>query len=119
MCALSEMSSIGVQPTDREPNLRNAARLSLSGQLMTSILHEMYQPLVAAGLRARNGRDLLDAGGSSPEALRAIFEDIEGCLSFAIDIGQRLRCLSDNRPLELAPLDLNDTLRQVDRKSVV
>jgi len=112
-CSLFRMPGIGIDLDESQRNLLHAARLALSGQLLSAILHEMQQPLMAMRLRARNGRDLLAAGKHSPEAIHEIFRDIEGCAAFATDIASRLRLLSDKRPLALEPLDLNEAIREV------
>lgn len=112
-CSLFRMPSIGAGLGESQLNLFHAARLALSGQLLSAILHEMQQPLIAMRLRARNGCDLITKGHHSPEAIREIFRDIEGCAAFATDIASRLRLLSDKRPLELEPLDLNEAIREV------
>jgi len=112
-CSLFRMPSTGAELGESQRNLFHAARLALSGQLLSAILHELQQPLIAMRLRARNGRDLLAAGDHSSEAIHEIFRDIEGCAAFATDIASRLRLLSDKRPLELEPLDLNEAIREV------
>lgn len=112
-CSLFRMASLADELPESQLNLLHASRLALSGQLLSAILHEMRQPLVAVRLRARNGRDLLDAGRDSPDAIREIFDDILGSVSLATDIACRLRLLSDKRPLELDWIDLNAAIREV------
>jgi signal transduction histidine kinase len=111
-CALFRMPSVGDELAESQVNLLHASRLALSGQLLSAILHEMHQPLTAVRLRAKNGRDLL-AAGASPEAIDEIFRDIETSVVLATDIAKRLRLLSNKRPLELAPIDLNDAVREL------
>ena len=112
-CSLFRMWSVGGELPESQVNLLHASRLALSGQLLSAILHEMHQPLTAVRLRARNGRDLLDAGNASPEALAEIFRDIEASVSLATGIAKRLRLLSNKRPLELQPIDLNEAIEEV------
>lgn len=112
-CSLFKMSSIDDDLAESQINLLHASRLALSGQLLSAILHEMHQPLLAVRLRARNGHDLLDAGDASPDAIRSILRDIEGSVAFATDIAERLRLLSNKRPLALERIDLNAAIREV------
>lgn len=112
-CSLFRLASVDEDFEERQLNLLHASRLALSGQLLTAILHEMYQPLLAVRLRARNGLELLKAGNHSPVAIEEILKDIEGSVAMATDIAERLRLLSDKRPLELEWLDLNAAVREV------
>jgi signal transduction histidine kinase len=113
-CPIFRIPGIGSE-LENQVNLLHAARLALSGQLLGAIVHEMQQPLIAVRLRARNGRDLLAGGRHSIEAMEEIFVDIEGCVASATEIADRLRLLSDKRPLALEPLDLNEAVREVAR----
>jgi signal transduction histidine kinase len=112
-CSLFRMTSVGEDFEESQLNLLHASRLALSGQLLSAILHEMHQPLLAVRLRARNGLELLKSGNLSPAAIEEILTDIEGSVTLATDIAERLRLLSDKRPLELEWLDLNSAVREV------
>jgi PAS domain S-box-containing protein len=70
--------------------LAHAARLALVGELTTSIVHEMHQPLASI-----------------------LAKDIRRATANAADIGDRLRSLARQRPLETRPLDVNRLVGEV------
>lgn len=112
-CVLFGAQRVGDEFAETRLNLLHASRLAHAGMLLTSILHEMYQPLAAVLLRARNGRDLLDAGEHATEGVRVVFDDIESSVAFAVGIIDRLQTLSRKRPLERRPLDVNQPILDI------
>ncbi len=91
-------------------DLAHASRLALVGELMTSITHEVNQPLTAilgnasAGLRMVAKRTQDD----TTRELHEIFKDILDEGRLAADVIDRLRALARKRPLMLQALDVND-----------
>ena len=93
-------------------DLAHASRLALVGELMASIAHEINQPLTAIVSNA--GAGLILAAASGNEAtIREILSDIRDQGRLASDVIERLRALSHKRPLELAPLDVNEVARDI------
>jgi two-component system sensor kinase FixL len=94
--------------------LAHAARLALVGELTTSIVHEMRQPLTSILANAEAGLRLLETAADRPAAeVREILEDIRRATANAADIGDRLRSLARQRPLETRPLDVNRLVGEV------
>jgi PAS domain S-box-containing protein len=91
-------------------DLQHASRLTLCGELMVSIAHEISQPLMSILSNAGAGLLLLDAGkGNGGTAqLREILGDVQDRALFAADIIKRLRAFLRKRPLELRTLDVNE-----------
>jgi signal transduction histidine kinase len=84
------------------------------GQLLTSIVHEVQQPLVSIHLNATAGLAALEAQRPSKlESLGRVLRDINGGTSAAIEIIDRLRKLARKKQLERKPVDLNDVVNEV------
>ncbi len=90
-------------------DLFHAARLTLVGQLMASIVHEIQQPLTAILADADAGRRILRGRESGAELaeLREALDEIHDQSRAAATIVDRLRTLVRKRPLERRALDLN------------
>jgi PAS domain S-box-containing protein len=93
-------------------DLAHASRLALVGELMASIAHEINQPLTAIVSNAAAGVVLAAAAGNEA-TLREILSDIRDQGRLAADVIERLRALAHKRPLELAPLDINEIARDI------
>jgi len=89
--------------------LAHAARLALVGELTTSIMHEIRQPLAAIVTDADAG---MRYAARDPE-LHEIFREIHNVGLNAAAIIERLQALARKRPLELRPLDLNHVVHDV------
>lgn len=88
--------------------LAHAARLALVGELSSSIMHEIRQPLAATMANAAAGKLL-----AQDSEIREIFEEIERLGIRVADIIEHLRALVRKRPLALQPLDVNQVARDV------
>jgi PAS domain S-box-containing protein len=88
-------------------DLAHAARLALIGELVSSIAHEINQPLMSITSNASAGLRGLDGAAGATE-LREILTDIRDHGQLAGDIIERLRALARKRPLERQALDLNE-----------
>jgi PAS domain S-box-containing protein len=95
--------------------LAHAARLALVGELMSSIVHQIQQPLTAIVLNAQAGISLLSGGtnGAVRAELSEILGDISNDCNSVAAIIDRLKSLARKRPLELQELDLNDVVDDV------
>lgn len=102
---------------DLRSELAHMARLALIGQLIASITHEVKQPLTAIVGNAAAAIEAL--GSDTPHAhaaeLRDILRDIAAESRLAADVVDRLRALSRKRPLQVAPVDLNDVAAETVR----
>ena len=94
-------------------DLAHASRLALVGELMASIAHEINQPLTAIVSNASAG--LMLAVATDDVTLREILSDIRDQGRLAADVIERLRALAHKRPLELAPLDVNEVAHDIVR----
>ena len=94
-------------------DLAHAARLALVGQLMTSIVHEISQPLTAIASNAAAGLRSVGRETTDGAMVHEIFVDMSAQASTVIDIIERLRSLARKRPLEFQALDVNATARDV------
>src|SRR5262245_36032051 len=96
-------------------DLAHAARLALVGELMTSIAHEITQPLSAIASNASAGLLQLGRDGRPDAATEyhEIFVDIRDQCRFAGDVIGRLRTLAGKRPLERRALDVNEVTRDM------
>ena len=94
--------------------LAHASRLALVGELMTSIAHEVNQPLAAIVSNASAGLRLaVDLTGSHADEIREILDDVRAQGRLAADVVKRLRLLAHKRPLALGPLDVNEVTGEI------
>jgi PAS domain S-box-containing protein len=96
-------------------NLAHAARLTLVGQLLATIVHEVQQPLVSIRLNAKTALKMLEGQSAVSDAAgtRAILNDIHSASASASDMILRLRNLARKKPIELTALDLNEATTDV------
>src|SRR5688572_28060691 len=96
--------------------LAHAGRLALVGELTTSIVHEIQQPLTAI---SANTEAAAIHVARLPESARgevgAILADILEATGSAAEIIDRLRGIARKRPLEPQPVDLNELVAGVTR----
>lgn len=96
--------------------LAHAARLALVGELTTSIVHEIQQPLTAI---AANTEAALSHVSRWPRSATGevgpILSDIQEAIASASEIIERLRNLARKRPMEPQPIDLNEVVAGVAR----
>jgi PAS domain S-box-containing protein len=119
-----EFQGIGRDITDRkraqeaESKLATAARLTVLGELATSIAHEIRQPLGAILANAETAQILLESGlqgeGQLAE-IRTILADIHREDLRASQVIQHIRSLMQHRPAQMEPLDVNDVVHDVVR----
>jgi signal transduction histidine kinase len=90
--------------------LTHVTRVASLGELVSSIAHELAQPLTAILSNAQAGRELLAAPGSTGPDLAeidAVMADIGADGERASAVLTRLRSLLRKRTVEWTPLDLN------------
>ena len=119
-----EFQSIGRDITDRkrmqeaEGRLANASRLTVLGELATSIAHEIRQPLGAILANTEAAELLLESGLDGEKRLaefRAILSDIHREDLRASAVIQHIRSLMQHRPTQMEPLSMNTVVRDVVR----
>jgi signal transduction histidine kinase len=101
---------------EKETRLRDqlslAGRVSLLGEFVASIAHEVNQPLCAIISNAQTIQRMLARGGFElPELLEAL-EDITRDGQRASDVIARFRGLLKKAPASRAAIDLNELLRE-------
>ena len=97
--------------------LAQAARLTVAGELVASIVHEITQPLTSVEANASAGMRLLAEGIGAPQAamLRDILTDVLNDSHIARDVIDRLRALTRKQPFNLEVMDLNDVITELAR----
>ena len=93
--------------------LAHVARVSTVGELTTSLAHELYQPLTAIMTNAQAARRMLATDPPDVSQVHAILSDIVKDDRRASDVIERLRDLLRKGELEMAPVDLASTIRDV------
>lgn len=97
--------------TDRAA-LTHMTRVSMMGQLSASIAHQLNQPLAAILGNAEAARKMLGRENVDLVELRAICDDIVTEDNRAAEVIRRLGALYKRGEMKLAPLDLNDLVRE-------
>jgi signal transduction histidine kinase len=93
--------------------LAHVLRVATMGELTTSLVHELSQPLTAIRSNAQAGSRMLKAPDYDLEQIRSILADIVANDRRASEILARIRNLVRKGELEFAPVDLNDLAREV------
>jgi two-component system sensor kinase FixL len=76
---------------DLQAELLHASRLSVMGQMASTMAHELNQPLTAVMNYLEAGRQLLSSGAGSPERVGEMMEKAIGQAQRAGDVIRRLR----------------------------
>ncbi len=92
--------------------LTHMTRVSMMGQLSASIAHQLNQPLAAILGNAEAARKMLGREHVDLVELREICDDIVTEDNRAADVIRRLGALYKRGELKLAPLDLNELVRE-------
>jgi PAS domain S-box-containing protein len=102
-------AQIEIERTRRE--LAHIGRVSLVGQLTSSLAHELLQPITAIVTNAETGLHASDLGASTE--MRALLEDIAESGRRAGDTIQQVRGLLRKERRPYAAVDLNKLVRDV------
>jgi two-component system, LuxR family, sensor kinase FixL len=76
---------------DLQAELLHASRLSVMGQMASTMAHELNQPLTATMNYLETGRQLLSTGGAGPERISEMMEKAIAQTQRAGDVIRRLR----------------------------
>jgi C4-dicarboxylate-specific signal transduction histidine kinase len=103
---------------EAEGRLANAARLTVLGELATSIAHEIRQPLGAILANTEAAQLMLDTGPTDEKQLaelREILDDIQREDLRASAVIHHIRSLMQHRPPLMEALSMNTIVRDVVR----
>jgi PAS domain S-box-containing protein len=110
---LSERRRSEIESRDLRRALTHAGRVSLLGQLSSSLAHELSQPLGAVLRNAETAELLLQDPSPDLEELRAIIVDIRKDDQRAGHVIDRLRSLLKRRDLELQCMEMDTVISEV------
>jgi signal transduction histidine kinase len=102
-----------VESRQRLTELAHFNRRSTVGQLMTSIAHELNQPLGAILTNAETAELMLKDSSPNLDEVREILADIRRDDQRASEVIRRLRSVLKKTPFEMRDIDLNEAVRQV------
>jgi C4-dicarboxylate-specific signal transduction histidine kinase len=92
--------------------LAHATRVSTLGELTASIAHEVNQPLGAVAANAGAGLNWLDHHPPDMKEARAALERILREGNRASEVIRRVRTLAKKTDIQMAPLELNETVSE-------
>jgi signal transduction histidine kinase len=93
--------------------LAHSERVSMAGQLASTLIHELSQPLSATVVNARVALDELKSQTPDVENLRAILGDIDHDSNHAAEMVTRMRQFFKVRAIAMEPLRLADVVNDV------
>ena len=93
---------------DLKNRLEQANRLSMLGQVVAGVGHEINQPIAAISMRAGSARMLIDTG--NPDEAKAAMSDIERLIHRLGRITGELRNFSRRSERKLEPVRLGDAM---------
>ena len=102
-----------LQIAELQSQLAQVDRVSLMGQLASSLSHELSQPLTAATANAKAGLLHLRTENPDLEDVREILDDVGRDLRRAAEIISRMRLLFKQRAIEMQPLRVEEVLQDV------
>ena len=109
---VTERKTAELQAEKDRAALTHLTRVSVMGQLSASIAHQLNQPLSAILGNAAAARKMLDKERLDLAELRDICDDIITEDNRAAEIIRRLGALYRRGEVKLAPLDLNELVRE-------
>src|SRR4029079_18697553 len=99
----------------KRAELEHVARVATLGELTTTVVHEIAQPLAAILVNSSAGIDFLDARDPDLREARAALSDICADTERASEVIRRLRDMLKRDTPGFTSLDLNQLIRDVDR----
>ena len=84
------------------------ARVNALGVLATSLIHEITQPLSAAGFFSATAIALLERGDAAPEKLTRVLTGVDRQLGRAAEILERLRAFLRGREMRMQPTAIDE-----------
>jgi C4-dicarboxylate-specific signal transduction histidine kinase/ligand-binding sensor domain-containing protein len=92
--------------------LAHATRVTTLGELTASIAHEVNQPLGAVATNAEAGLIWLDHHPPDMKEARAALERVHREVNRASEVIRRVRTLAKKTDIQMAPLELNETVSE-------
>ncbi len=92
--------------------LEHVARLSILGEMASSIAHELNQPLSAISTYAQGMLLRLSSGRAEPEEMRRAAGEIADQATRAATVIRRIRAFVRKRESQMAPVDICDFLEE-------
>jgi signal transduction histidine kinase len=100
----------------RRAELAHLSRAATLGELTATLAHEVAQPLTAIMSNAAAAQRSLETSALDPAEMRDTLADIYADTRRASEVVRRLRAmLQRGKPVEFAPLDLNDVIRSIEQ----
>ena len=99
----------------KRAELEHVARIATLGELTTTVVHEVAQPLAAILANSSAGINFLDAPEPDLREVRAALSDICADTRRAAEVIRRLRDMLKRDTPGFTSLDLNQLIRDVDR----
>jgi signal transduction histidine kinase len=90
----------------------HSVRVSMMGELMASLAHELNQPLAAIRSNAQAALRFLSASAPDLEEVRSALAEIVEDDRWASEVIRRLRMLARRGDGERAPIDVNEMVRE-------
>jgi signal transduction histidine kinase len=97
----------------RVSELAHANRQATAGELSSSIVHELNQPLGSILTNAETAELILESPSPDLQELKEILADIRRDDRRASEVIQRLRGFLKRTPFEIKDIDLNQVMREV------
>jgi two-component system sensor kinase FixL len=97
---------------DLQAELLHASRLSVMGQMASTMAHELNQPLTAVTNYLEAGRQLLATGAGRPERIADLMEKAIGQAQRAGDVIRRLREFVGKGETERRPQSVNQLVEE-------
>lgn len=111
---ITEFKGFEILVMEREEHLKRMSRLSVMGELVAGIAHEIHQPLHAAQLFAEAARRNLEMGTAASVATAIdCTREISNAVSRTATIIRQFRSFATTKPSKIEPLDLNAVVREV------
>lgn len=92
--------------------LEHVARLSILGEMASSIAHELNQPLSAISMYAQGSLMRLKAGNFAEDDMEKAAGEIAAQADRAATVIRRIRAFVRKRESQMAPVDLSELLRE-------
>ena len=96
-----------------QTELAHATRVTILGELATSIAHEVYQPLTAIAANAEAGLLFLDRKNPDLGEVRDALQQIIMDGNRADEVIRHVRTLTNKTDIQKVPLDINDVIEEV------
>jgi signal transduction histidine kinase len=110
---VSELKRVEDETHELRRELAHAGRVSMLGQLSSSLAHELSQPLGAILRNAEAAGMMLQSGLPDIEELKAIVADIQRDDRRARDVIDRLRAMLKRREADIQPVAADSLIQDV------